>query len=1047
MKRTNKGMAFIMALFIVFTFCFSTPVNAAEENIKKVAVSNSLTGSKKTVNVAKGKTVKLNTVVTADAKADKTVKYKSANSKIASVTKAGVIKGIKVGKTKITVSSSKDPKKKATIKVTVKASAVKKVSIISPKSNTMTEGDTLQLKAKVTGKKTAYKKTGWSSSDKTIATVSKTGKVQALLPGKVTITATSLDGSNKQGKIELDIKEKDPSNAEMINLESLNVIDKKTFSFELSGKASITSDDISVLVKDNANDEYKNTLEVDKISTKDKIIYIVALSDKSSFTEKGHVKVDISSLSGQKSLEKEYKINSVATATPAPAITSAEGKVTTPSTTPAGKKTTTPSTTPAGEKTTTPTTTTKPAEVKATAISLSNSIISVIRGRSDKLSVSFNPADTTDKTCTWKSADPSIASVDSNGNVSGHKKGFTEITVTHKATGLKTSCTIHVNALASVSTQKEIEKALKEDIDELVVKTGEKALVIPSGSYTDMVLTVCGNGQLTNNGRFKEVSVSSGVNYIENSINIVNGVKNGTLTNMEGALNPKDEEFGAKGDGKTDDTNAFRKLLWAAYLQNSGTSDVYGVQCKAIFIPSGKYRITAPIFGENLKITNKDGTTTTTGFKGAKFEISGSGRESTIIYFDGSNGDVLFDNQDLMGFTTFRDIGFESDSQKCFMNFYKVSNKFAQRLQFISCGFQNWGRIIRCNKCNSMLSEVTFAYCKILGGGTAKNDCELFTLYDPQAVNWRFIETDIETFRGDAFCFRRGSCVSIIGGSIIPAYENGGSGNVFNFILDDEDSAQTAAPGNSPQAFCDGTRFEIKGTSSLVRSTAFRSHTAKVSFKTCCFAITPDISSPNYIYLNGALDAYFDECYGCSGIKIAGNVNDINYKDENGYPGLIEPTLHFVNCGRMNIDTIVKNSKFTASIRDRNNPRIIIDDQYDFYLKDGTYAHTKDGLNLCRQTVTLSDGGSKVNVSNGMKKTIQQYGYVNYIELNVTGNSDYTKYPMTVTVNGVKQTIDFTSNQIYKFEINDYVDNVKVTFNHGSNSDLKVDMNMAIIKF
>ena len=123
MKRTNKGMAFIMALFIVFTFCFSTPVNAAEENIKKVAVSNSLTGSKKTVNVAKGKTVKLNTVVTADAKADKTVKYKSANSKIASVTKAGVIKGIKVGKTKITVSSSKDPKKKATIKVTVKASA------------------------------------------------------------------------------------------------------------------------------------------------------------------------------------------------------------------------------------------------------------------------------------------------------------------------------------------------------------------------------------------------------------------------------------------------------------------------------------------------------------------------------------------------------------------------------------------------------------------------------------------------------------------------------------------------------------------------------------------------------------------------------------------------------------------------------------------------------------------------------------------------------------------------------------------------------------
>ena len=1040
MKRTNKGLAFILALFIVFTFCFSTPVNADVASIKKVVVRNSLTDSTKIVNVAKGKTVKLDTIVTADpdTKANKNVKFKSANAKIASVNKAGEIKGIKKGKTKITVTSSKDPKKKATIKVTVKASAVKKVSIVPPVSNTITEGDSLQLKAKVSGKKTAYKKTGWSSSDGSVATVSKNGKVTAVSSGKVTISATSLDGSNKQGKIELNIQAKDPSNTEKIDLASLNVIDKSSFSFALSGKASITSDDISVMIKDNANAEYKNALEVDKISTKDKINYTVALSDRSSFTEKGFVKVTVSSLTGQQSLDKEYKIDPAAT----PAAPDA--KSTTPTTAPEeGKATTTPA---EGKATSTPTA--APAEVKAKAISLSNSIVSIIRGRKDKLSVSFNPADTTDKTCTWKSVDPSIASVDSEGNVSGHKKGFTEITVTHKATGLKTSCTVYVNAIASVSTQKEIEAALKEDIDELVVKTGAKALVIPSGSYTEIVLTVCGNGQLTNNGRFKEVSVSSGVDYIENSINIVNGVKNGTLTNMEGALNPKDKAFGAIGDGKADDTNAFRKLLWAAYDQNSGTSDVYGVQCKAIFIPSGKYRITGPIIGKDLKITNDDGTTTTVpNLQGAKFEISGSGRESTIIYFDGSKGDVMLDNQDIFGFTTFRDIGFVSDGQKCFMNFYKVDKTFAQRLQFISCGFQNWGRIIRCNDCASMLSEVTFAYCKILGGGSNDKKCELFTLYDPQAVNWRFIETDIETFNGDAFCFRKGSCVSIIGGSIIPAYENGGSGNVFNFILDTEDTAKTAAPGNSPQAFCDGTRFEIKGTSSLVRSTAYRSHTAKVSFKTCCFAITPDISSPNYIYLKGALDVFFDECYGCSGIKIAGNVNDIKYKDENNYPGLIEPTLHFVNCARMDINKLVDNSSFTASIRDRNNPRIIIDDQFDFYLKDGTYAHTKDGLNQCRQTVTLSDGGSKVNVSNGLKKSFKQYGYVNYVELDVTGNSDYTKYPMTVTINGVKQTIDFKSNTIYKFEINDYVDSVDITFKHGSSSDLKVDMNMAIIKY
>lgn len=1007
MKKSNKVLAFILAILMIFTFSFSKPVNAAGASIKKVVVRNSLTDSTKIVYIAKGKTVKLNTTVTADpdTKANKKVKYKSANSKIATVTKDGEIKGKKPGKTKITVTSKKNPKKKATIKVTVKASSVKNVSIISPESNILTEGDSLQLKATVKGKKTAYKKTRWLSSDNSIATVSKTGGVKAIAPGKVKITVTSVDGSNKKGELELTVKAKNSDtadNSEKINLLSLNVIDKSTFSFQLSGKASVTSDDISVLIKDNSTDKYENELEVDKISTKDKITYKVSLSDKASFTEKGYVKVNISSLTGEKSLEKEYKIIS-------------------------------------GNST--------DAEVKASSISLSNSIISIIRGRKDTLSVSFTPENTTDKTCEWESADPSIATVDSDGNVYGHKKGFTEITVTHKSTGLKTTCTVYVNALASVSTQQEIEESLKDDIDELVVKTGAEPLVIPSGSYTDMTLTVCGNGMLTNNGRFKEVNVSSDVNYIENSINIVNGVKNGTLTNMKGALNPKD--FGAQGNGTDDDTNAFRKMLYFAYNNNIDNTD--GIRCLAIFIPTGKYRITGPLVGKNVQVKLDNGKTENLNLQGARFEISGSGRESTIIYFDGTKGDVLIDNKDIFGYSTFRDIGFVSDGQKRFMDFECLNDTGnAQRFQFISCGFNSWGQIINCKDSFQMLSEITFAYCKIQNGGSADNPCTLFTLYDPQAVNWRFIETDIETFNGDAFRFEKGSCISIIGGSIIPAYKNNKETTVFNFVLKEGKNADTAAPGNSPQIFCDGTRFEIKGRSSLIKTTTHHSHTAKISFKTCCFAITADdkYSSPNGIYLQGALDAFFDECYGCSGLKINGNLDDISNKDTNGYPGLIEPTLHFVNCARINIDTIVENSKnLVPNIRDRNNPRIIIDDQYDFYLKNKTYAHTKDGLNLCRQTVTLSDGGSKVNISNGKKYTINQYGYVNYVELNVTANSDYTKYPMTVDINGVKQTIDFKENKIYKFEINDYIDNVDVTFNHDSSSDLKVDMNMAIIKY
>ena len=70
----------------------------------------------KSVSVKKGKTVTLKPVVTPSYSDDK-INYKSANKKIATVTAKGVVKGIKKGKTTITIKSGK---KSVKIKVTVK---------------------------------------------------------------------------------------------------------------------------------------------------------------------------------------------------------------------------------------------------------------------------------------------------------------------------------------------------------------------------------------------------------------------------------------------------------------------------------------------------------------------------------------------------------------------------------------------------------------------------------------------------------------------------------------------------------------------------------------------------------------------------------------------------------------------------------------------------------------------------------------------------------------------------------------------------------------
>ena len=62
---------------------------------------------------------------------------------------------------------------------------------VSPKTNTINVGDTVQLTATVTPSNATDKSVTWSSSDTSIATVSNTGLVTGVAVGTVTITATT----------------------------------------------------------------------------------------------------------------------------------------------------------------------------------------------------------------------------------------------------------------------------------------------------------------------------------------------------------------------------------------------------------------------------------------------------------------------------------------------------------------------------------------------------------------------------------------------------------------------------------------------------------------------------------------------------------------------------------------------------------------------------------------------------------------------------------------------------------------------------------------
>lgn len=134
--------------------------------------------------LSSGKTTKLKAKVYGKSKK---VTWKSKNSKIASVSKSGVIKGKNHGKTVITASANGVS---TTFTVTVKAKAPRTKYV----RYTIRKGKTFKLIPRVSG---ASKKVTWKSSHKKIATVSKNGVVKGKKRGKTTISLTANGRTSK----------------------------------------------------------------------------------------------------------------------------------------------------------------------------------------------------------------------------------------------------------------------------------------------------------------------------------------------------------------------------------------------------------------------------------------------------------------------------------------------------------------------------------------------------------------------------------------------------------------------------------------------------------------------------------------------------------------------------------------------------------------------------------------------------------------------------------------------------------------------------------
>ena len=180
---------FLIICTICFTVALACGVAACGDDKDDVIRVSSVSLSKSELTLAVGAEETLTAIINPSNATDKTVEWYSDDSAIATVDENGVVKGVAVGETTITVSASR---KQATCKVTVTESTAVGVSSITLNHQALVLqiGETYtNLVPTVLPANSAT--VSWSSSNTGCVTVNDKGHLNAVAAGTATITATA----------------------------------------------------------------------------------------------------------------------------------------------------------------------------------------------------------------------------------------------------------------------------------------------------------------------------------------------------------------------------------------------------------------------------------------------------------------------------------------------------------------------------------------------------------------------------------------------------------------------------------------------------------------------------------------------------------------------------------------------------------------------------------------------------------------------------------------------------------------------------------------
>ena len=432
--------------------------------------------------------------------------------------------------------------------------------------------------------------------------------------------------------------------------------------------------------------------------------------------------------------------------------------------------------------------------------------------------------------------------------------------------------------------------------------------------------------------------------------------------------------FGAKGDGVTDDTEAFKRAIEHVASMAFGTG---WKSVKKIFIPQGTYLISDSLLNDE-------------DFEGHKFVFEGDSYTNTFIKVT-SDCEVLFPNNDIYGFSTFSNISFiGADNTQTFMEIMSGATGNAQSIYFHRCSFSKFHTILKLGKATgvttgTMTSETLLSECKISNCGTSENPCELFILDNQQSVNNRFFATDIEAFVGVLFKFKAGNAITFYQGSIIPL-----SGSII--VDGTELDGNTSGGGNQPNLTMWGCRFELRGNTKLLNHGTNWGQLV-LSFNECGMGCSNLDDGVKTISIKGTSSAYlfFNKCRNAK--TLFAEMVDINSSTSRSN---VLTKIHFDECD-LNAKEFVENSVFSYVGNNTYiaHPEIRINGIHYNLDKDVKKAPLGKHLKVIEKG--LIDGvyytGIECGNENSPKTcTVDIYSYIQEISINNLGNEVYKGY-------------------------------------------------------